>query len=925
MKKTLTLTIVLVAVLLSATAQNVHYGESFVLNSELIATQSHEYTASDYIDLNPGFFSEPNTDYQTILQLESEGFSINPPEGGLTNSDGCVVGTLGGTVDVGAMGGLVYSIPLELPSGINGMQPSLAITYNSQSGNGTMGFGWYLDGLSGITRTGKTLYHDGEMTAADLSWSDQYLLDGQRLIAVADYTDSIEYRTEQDGMSRIMAYKESIEGIPGFLGIKRIARFMVWRPDGMIMEYGSTEDSRIDSRTNPVHPLSWQLDKVTDRNGNAVLYHYNESVQNGEYYIDTIEYTVNTGQNVPAQFAVSFQYQGNRQDFERYYIGDNQITMRHLLKSITVTSNTHHKPLYKYEFQYEWNNNRIYNILTNLSMKSYDESGLTERVKATSFEYGASSLCNQLQYSTINSDIFDEFPFTGDFNGDGYTDVALVPYKDSTVYNAPVNISVYLNDRNHGFTPATSMNLSGMPASLDWIHVVDINGDGLDDLVPYFYDTIPALETETTMVMVYLNNPSTQSFDFALYKVINSKGDVVTGDFNGDSNTDVILLEKKYQNTPYKEGGRWEKPMPHIDNAYYLGFTNGQYQVSQLNDTTLDVIGPVFNAIVADYNGDGTDEVLLVSIKVSGTEHQGSKIGRFDFNDSSDCLKITQSFPRYYDYPYQYVAAPEWCHVFPGDFNGDGKADILYRNLGVWQMCLSVGDSLEPPHQITNPQLPHLNQYINLYYPSLRIVHQAMNYQYMVAFAVADFDGDGCSDVGCTLQSNSHTLYFFSKITTAQYQYSFRKYFYSQNGVQFHSQFIHVGNFLGRDNPSFLCSLPPSKERSNETPTIHTLYSVGKYNSLMAVVDGLGNRTSFTYDCLTPKTEGTTAPFYSYSYTAPNSNGVRPVPLPGAENLLGGRHKQQQGHHQLPLPQRHVPQIRTRLHRICNEYCRNLP
>ena len=883
MKKTLTIIAAIMALLPAATAQNVHYGESFELNSLLVPVQSHEYTASDYIDLTPGFYSAPITDHQTILQLDSEGYSINPPEEGMTDSEGFVVGTLGGTVDVSAMGGLVYSIPIELPSGIHGMQPSLAITYNSQSGNGTMGWGWYLDGLSSITRTGKTLYHNGEMTAADLSWNDQFLWDGQRLVAVADYTDSIEYRTEQDGMSRIMAYKESIGGVPGFLGIKRIARFVVWRPDGMIMEYGATEDSWMDSQTNPVHPLSWQIDKVSDRNGNAVSYHYNESVQDGECYINTIEYTVNTGQNIPAQFIVSFQYEGNRQDFERYYIGDNQIMMRHLLKSITVTSNTLHKPLYKYEFQYEWNNNRIYNILTNLSMKSYDENGLAERVKATSFEYGASSLCKQLQYSTINSSIFDNFPFTGDFNGDGYTDVALVPYKDGTVYNAPVNISIYLNDRNHGFEPATSMNLSAMPASLDWIHVLDINGDGLDDLVPYFYDTVPSLGTEHTWVKVYINNPTTQSFNYVGQKEINRKGDVIIGDFNGDSNSDVILLEKKYKNAPYKDGERWEKPMPHIDNAFYLGYTNGQFQVAQLNTGTLDGLGPVYNAIAADYNGDGTDEVLLVSIKVGGTDYQGSKIGRFDFGDSSDCLKIVQSFERYYEYPYQYVSNsndPSWCHVFPGDFNGDGKADILYRNLGTWRMCLSVGDTLGPPHVVTNPNLPHLNQYINLFYPSLRIVQQAMTYQYLVSFAVGDFDGDGCSDVGCTMQSNTNALYFFSKISTAQYQFYFRKSFQSQNGVQFHSQFIHVGNFFGRDNPSFLCSLQPSKGDKSGTATIHTLYSVNKYNALKSVADGLGNKTSFTYDYLTPKVSGTTAPFYIYNYSAPNAHGIRPVALP---------------------------------------------
>ena len=57
MKKTLTIIAAIMALLPAATAQNVHYGESFELNSLLVPVQSHEYTASDYIDLNPGFLS----------------------------------------------------------------------------------------------------------------------------------------------------------------------------------------------------------------------------------------------------------------------------------------------------------------------------------------------------------------------------------------------------------------------------------------------------------------------------------------------------------------------------------------------------------------------------------------------------------------------------------------------------------------------------------------------------------------------------------------------------------------------------------------------------------------------------------------------------------------------------------------------------
>ena len=78
-----------------------------------------------------------------------------------------VVGAIGGTVDLTALGGASYTIPVKVPEGIGGIQPNLSIVYNSQSGNGLLGWGWNLGGLSAITRVGHTLYHDGYVDGVD--------------------------------------------------------------------------------------------------------------------------------------------------------------------------------------------------------------------------------------------------------------------------------------------------------------------------------------------------------------------------------------------------------------------------------------------------------------------------------------------------------------------------------------------------------------------------------------------------------------------------------------------------------------------------------------------------------------------------------------------------------------------------------------
>src|SRR5437660_645438 len=60
------------------------------------------------------------------------------------------VGRTPGAFAVTDTGAATYSIPIRVPPGAAGMQPSLAITYDSRSQNGPLGVGWTLSGFSVI-------------------------------------------------------------------------------------------------------------------------------------------------------------------------------------------------------------------------------------------------------------------------------------------------------------------------------------------------------------------------------------------------------------------------------------------------------------------------------------------------------------------------------------------------------------------------------------------------------------------------------------------------------------------------------------------------------------------------------------------------------------------------------------------------------
>ncbi len=111
---------------------------------------------------------------------------------GPTESLGYLPGTAGVTPD----GAATYSIPLAVPPGVRGMQPSLSLAYSSKGGNGLLGVGWALIGASQIERCHKTLRTEGVTAGYDFSGDDSFCLNGAKLVKVGSTPEGTEYRAE---------------------------------------------------------------------------------------------------------------------------------------------------------------------------------------------------------------------------------------------------------------------------------------------------------------------------------------------------------------------------------------------------------------------------------------------------------------------------------------------------------------------------------------------------------------------------------------------------------------------------------------------------------------------------------------------------------------------------------------------------------
>jgi hypothetical protein len=214
-------------------------------------------------------------------------------------------GSVPGTFSITSTGEATYVMPLVAVPGRAGVEPKLALVYDSAAGNGLLGVGFSLAGLSAITRCPKSLAQDGEIRGVRYDATDKLCLDGKRLVSVAKAPGTIEYRTMPDTFTKVIAHYAGEGDMPG-----NALSFEVHQPSGLVVDYGKSESSK--PLTPEGVPRAWLAAKVHDGRGNAMTYAYCASagdVLPAEVAIDEIRYTSFEGEPaLEASRAVQFAY-----------------------------------------------------------------------------------------------------------------------------------------------------------------------------------------------------------------------------------------------------------------------------------------------------------------------------------------------------------------------------------------------------------------------------------------------------------------------------------------------------------------------------------------------------------------------------------------------------------------------------------------
>jgi hypothetical protein len=560
--------------------------------------------------------------------------------------------SLPGTFDVGASGAAVYSVPIVVPPGTAGMVPALTLDYSSQAGDGILGGGWALGGLVSIDRCPQTIAQNNVHGNVNYNSNDRFCLSGQQLFAINGGTygaDGTEYRTEVESFTRIISHGTAGNG-PSW--------FEVHTKSGQIMQLGNTADSQVLVQGSST-ARNWAVNQIADTKGNYITVTYvSDIANNGQAYPSLITYTGNSSAGVAPYNSVQFIYNTSRPDVTPVYQAGSLMQTTVLLTeikscagSLTLSTCTGNALVSDYQLGYQLGSSTARSRLTSITLCN----GAGSCLPPTTFTWQGSR--NQVSFTaTPNGLTQGMFINAGDFNGDGITDVLLVPNTAS----CPSSGAVFLGNGSGGFTAANDgmclTKSSGLTGTL--VTIGDVNADGKSDAI-LLQQSIsgggPGPASEAFAVNEYLSSASGSSLQSS--GLGNSSSGTLysleSGDFNGDGRTDILL-----------------------GDIIYL--SNGDGTFSQASTLPSDSsANPLTGPLTGDFDGDGCTDYLQASTVATG-------VSTIFFSDCNGGVRSSVSEPNW-----------EGSTVVLGDFNGDGKTDVLVVNsTQTGAMYLSTGTGL---------------------------------------------------------------------------------------------------------------------------------------------------------------------------------------------------------------------------------------
>jgi RHS repeat-associated protein len=581
-----------------------------------------------------------------------------------------------GELQISNSGTAVYNLPIANPPSIKNVAPIINLTYSSGVRGGIAGQGWSINSISSISRIATRRDIDGFVDGVDFDDNDKLALDGQRLLVKTGeyWASGSTYETEYKSNTKIELKIEN--GSSTF--------FIVTSPDGSRTWYGSKGSG---TYQNAVSVNAWYIVRYEDVNGNFIEYNYANVLYNNtnQLYVDTIKFSGNATAGIATQDQIKFNYV-NAKRVERDFIKGGPVYATQILDNIEVKANN--TLFRKYQLIQKVDPDLGYQ-----RVKSIQESNAQgELSNPVEFIYNTTPVTTDRKEKTYTNNLnFSETDLAGDFDGDGRLDFvagdkAFVSLFKGDSGNSPVILPQSLLFKENSLINLSTSKLVATTVLSNKLNQFQslVGISGTDSTIKFKIHNLIGNEfIQSYEKEVSYNNLGT-NVGCIVGKYSKNDNNYYEGDFNGDGISEILIVGSinEIKNNTIKTFG-------HETECFGIRSNSGlSYSILDLNpniETTLNSKGyatAINNNIInndrleyyggvslvkhiLDLNGDGKSDILIINIDKS------YQIISFKQLTAAPWIELEIIGSGTLD------AFSTTKQILFGDYNGDGKTDIM--------------------------------------------------------------------------------------------------------------------------------------------------------------------------------------------------------------------------------------------------------
>lgn len=755
-----------------------------------------------------------------------------------------------GNIEVNGAGQLQFTLPIALPPGVKSVAPQVNLVYTSGAGNGIAGYGWNLSGITSIARVGKNIDKDGKAEGISLTYNDYYSFNGQRLILKSgEYgKDGSEYVTEKFSNVKIKA-RRNLSGTawqgPQYWEVTFEDGSQAWYGGSTVgktpIEYNITKWK--DAQGNYITYHYTQSENVSvissiEWGGNETLGKPHFNKMTFEYAErDLRESSFVAGEKfVQNKILTSVQVNTNGKQFKKYVInyhnGENG-TKYQFVNNITEY-NSNNEPSNPVTFEYQksqnsgWSRSSFFDKDNKKLVGDFDGDGKLDFLKY----FDAAQECIRYE-EEWEEDRYDH-------NAPGYYTSYCVEYKTNPagLYLFRGALDDIKQERIHiGNSDFSKYDFENNSLALT---LKDKNGKVKTSQGFVVYKTNPVYKTINTIFgeeSIY-----TQDIELQFYSIENNQlvkeytkiishkdydvssgsreyrdprmpkgivnggyirtflGEVKILDFDGDGISEIVwnFPDRHCQFIPIKEENKGVKaPDLSVDDVEDIGnykeecyFYNRNIVINTAPELSIKQSLSGFPSYgnrkiedhkIGDFDGDGKMDFISFD--------SGGRPIIIRTEKDSDTQRFVSNYKNFYRE--QKGLDGLVSHAFTGDFNGDGKTDLLIPAGTIthdWKLYLSTGTEFKEENNLKFPYdpAPHLYQ------------EGGREYYYGRHYFVQDINGDGKADfviVGTHSRKNRYSTNHYTEFVVKYYENTGSnkngKIDFQQKNIDGHANRIH--------------------------------------------------------------------------------------------------------------------------------------